>query len=151
NHNQFNTVWPSETPPATTLPRTGQEQIAKVHLGALAQAFLLDRLEYLDVLRDHAAAVTWVPAGTNFVSQYQDADRIFVQHNQEGVAAPQISLPVQGTVAADALVAARQLKDLVNAGSPQNDDYASPRMECPGRQISPDGGPGDVFRGKIHN
>ena len=31
---------------------------------------------------------------------------------------PQISLPVQGTVALDALVTARQLKDLVNAGAP---------------------------------
>jgi hypothetical protein len=119
NHNQFNSVWPSETPPATTMPRAEQEQIAKVSFGALAQALLLDRSDYLEVLRDHATAVTWVPAGANFVSQYQDPERVFLQHNQEGLAAPQISLPVQGAVAADAVVAARQLKDLVNAGSPQ--------------------------------
>ena len=31
---------------------------------------------------------------------------------------PQVSLPVQGTAAADAVVTARQLKDLVNAGAP---------------------------------
>jgi hypothetical protein len=43
---------------------------------------------------------------------------VFIQHNQEGLAAPQVSLPVQGTAATDALVAARQLKDLVNAGAP---------------------------------
>ncbi|MGO9060960.1 MAG: alpha/beta hydrolase family protein [Candidatus Binataceae bacterium] len=119
NHNQFNSVWASETPPATTMPRAEQEQIAEVHFGALAQALLLDRSEYFNVLRDHAVAVTWVPAGADFVSQYQDPKRVFVQHNQESLAAPEISLPVQGTVAADFVVAARQLKDLVNAGSPQ--------------------------------
>jgi hypothetical protein len=54
NHNQFNSTWPTETPPATTMPRADQEQVAKVALGALAQALLLDRVEYMDVLRDHA-------------------------------------------------------------------------------------------------
>jgi hypothetical protein len=43
---------------------------------------------------------------------------VFIQHNQEGLLAPQVSLPVQGTAAADALVTARQFKDLVNAGAP---------------------------------
>ena len=52
------------------MPRAGQEQIAKVHLGAFAQALLLDRPEYLDVMRDHAVAVTWVPAGADFVNSY---------------------------------------------------------------------------------
>jgi hypothetical protein len=119
NHNQFNSTWPSETPPATTIPRAQQEQIAKVHFGALARALLLDERGYLHVLRDHAVAVTWVPASSDFVSQYQDPERVYIQHNQEGVAPPVISLPVQGSVAADAVVAARQLKDLVNAGAPQ--------------------------------
>jgi len=100
--------------------QAAQEQVAKVHLGALAQALLLDRAEYLEVLRDHATAVAWVPAGADFVSQYQDPERVFLQHEQESLAAPQISLPVQGTVAADAVIAARQLKDLVNAGAPQS-------------------------------
>src|SRR5215831_12622121 len=119
NHNQFNSAWPSETPPATTMPRANQEQIAKVHLGALAQLLLLDRLEYVEVLRDYRIATPWVPSGTEFVSQYQHPERIFLQHNQESLATPQLSLPVQGTVAADAVTAARQLKDLVNAGAPQ--------------------------------
>src|SRR3984893_3656204 len=120
NHNQFNSAWGSETPPATTMPRADQEQVAKVHHGALAQAMLLDRAEYVEVLRDHATAVAWVPAGADFVSQYQDPERVFLQHQQESLAAPQVSLPVQGTVAADAVIAARQLKDLVNAGAPQS-------------------------------
>ena len=95
------------------MPRASQEEVAKVHLGALAQAVLLDRAKYLDVLRDHGAAVAWDAAGTEFVSQYQDPERVFVQHNQEGLAPPVVSLPVQGTVAADGVVAARQLTALV--------------------------------------
>src|SRR5262245_8253906 len=117
NHNQFNSIWASETPPGVAMPRPSQEQIAKVHLGALAQALLLDRAEYLDVWRHHGVAVSWDPAGTEFVSQYQDPARIFVQHNQEGIAPSTISLPVQGTVAADGVVAARQLTALVG-GAP---------------------------------
>ena len=117
NHNQFNSIWASETPVGVAMPRASQEEIAKVHLGALAQAVLLDRAEYLDVLRDHGAAVAWDPAGTEFVSQYQDPERVFVQHNQEGLAAPVVSLPVQGTVAADSVVAARQLTALVGGAA----------------------------------
>jgi hypothetical protein len=119
NHNQFNSIWASETPPGFAMSRASQEQIARVHLGALAQALLLDRSEYLDIVRDHATAVTFDPAGVNFVSQYQDPDRVFVEHNQESLAAPEISSPVQGSVALDGVVAARQFKDLVNAGGPQ--------------------------------
>ena len=118
NHNQFNSIWASETPPATTMPRADQELVAKVFLGAIAQAMLLDRSEYLDVLRDHRLAATWMPVNVDLVSQFQDPERVFIQHNQEGLLAPQVSLPVQGTAAADALVTARQLKDLVNAGAP---------------------------------
>jgi len=117
NHNQFNSAWPSETPPATTLPRADQEQVARVHLGALAQALLLDHDDYADVLRDHAVAVTWDPVGTDFVSQYLDPRRLYVQHEQENLAAPEISPPVQGTVAADAVTATRVQKDLVNSGA----------------------------------
>lgn len=120
NHNQFNSTWPSETPPATTMLRADQEQVARVHIGALAQALLLDRPEYLEVLRDHAVAAAWVASGALFVSQYQDPDRVFLQHEQESLAAPQVSLPVQGTVDTDGVIAARQLKDLVNAGAPQS-------------------------------
>jgi hypothetical protein len=43
---------------------------------------------------------------------------VFVQHHQESLLAPQVSLPVQGAASLDALLAARQLKDLVNAGAP---------------------------------
>lgn len=117
NHNQFNSVWAPETPPGVAMPRPNQEQIARVHLGALALAVLLDRREYFAVLRDHAVATAWDPAGTELVSQYQDPQRVFVQHNQEGLGPPVVSLPVQGTVAADGVAAARQLTALVG-GAP---------------------------------
>jgi hypothetical protein len=117
NHNQFNSVWAPETPPGVAMPRPDQEQIAMVHIGAVAQAVLLDRKDYFAVLHDHAAAGPWEPPGTELVSQYQDARRIFVQHNQEGLTPPVVSLPVQGTVAADGVAAARQLTALVG-GAP---------------------------------
>ncbi len=47
----------------------------------------------MDVLRDHATAVAWMPAGATFVSQYQDPERVYLQHEQEAVSPPQISLP----------------------------------------------------------
>ena len=118
NHNQFNRRWSSETPPATTMLRADQELVAKVFLGTIAQAMLLDRAEYLEVLRDHRLAATWMPVNADLVSQYQDPERTFIQHHQEGLLAPQVSLPVQGTASADALATARQFKDLVNAGAP---------------------------------
>ena len=97
NHNQFNSIWASETPPATTMLRADQELVAKVFLGAIAQAMLLDRSDYLEVLRDHRLAATWMPVNVDLVSQFQDPERVFIQHNQEGLLAPQVSLPVQGT------------------------------------------------------
>jgi hypothetical protein len=117
NHNQFNSIWASETPPGVAMPRPDQEQIAMVHIGAVAQAVLLDRKAYFAVLHDHGAADQWDPPGTDLVSQYQDPERVFVQHNQEGLAPPVVSLPVQGTASADGVVAARQLTALVG-GAP---------------------------------
>jgi hypothetical protein len=119
NHNQFNSVWATETPGTPTLSRPEQEQVARVHLGALAQAFLLGRGNYFRVLRDHAVAAPWVPARVDCVSQYQGAERLFLQHNQESTGFPEVSSPVQGSVFADSVTAARQLFDLVNAGAPQ--------------------------------
>ncbi len=135
NHNQFNSVWPSETPPATTMRRPDQELVAKVFIGSIAQAMLLDRDEYVGVLHDHRVAATWMPPNVDLVSQFQDPERIFVQHNQEGLAAPQVSLPVQGTAAADALTAARQLKDLVNAGAPVTTITLRLEWSAPGARL----------------
>jgi hypothetical protein len=144
NHNQFNSIWASETPPATTMPRPNQELVAKVFIGSIARAMLLDRAEYFDVLRDHRFAATWMPSNIDLVSQFQDPERIFIQHNQEGLAAPQVSLPVQGTVAADALMAARQLKDLINAGAPVTTITLRLEWSAPGARLLLNFEPGTV-------
>ena len=144
NHNQFNSIWASETPPATTMPRPNQELVAKVFIGSIARAMLLDRAEYFDVLRDHRFAATWMPSNIDLVSQFQDPERIFIQHNQEGLAAPQVSLPVQGTVAADALTTARQLKDLVNAGAPVTTITLRLEWSTPGARLLLNVEPGTV-------
>jgi hypothetical protein len=73
------------------------------------------------VLRDHTVAAAWVPAGTQYVSQYQDPERVFLMHNQEGLGLPQISVPVQGSVTAGGgLLTDRQFFDLVDSGAPQS-------------------------------
>jgi hypothetical protein len=48
NHNQFNSVWASETAAGVAMPRPDQELVAKVFLGTIAQALLLNR-KYLPV------------------------------------------------------------------------------------------------------
>jgi hypothetical protein len=132
NHNQFNSVWASETP---AMPRADQERVTRVHIGALAQVLLLRRDRYLDVLRDHAEAAAWLPAGVLLVSQFQDPRRVFLVHNQEGVGAPQISPPVQGTVTASGVVADRQMFDLVGAFAPQSTITLRMEWNGPGARL----------------
>src|SRR5262249_51627629 len=64
NHNQFNSIWASETAPGVAMPRASQEEIAKVHLGALAQLVLLDRRGELDLPPGTRAAGAPGPART---------------------------------------------------------------------------------------
>ena len=72
NHNFFNSVWEQES--ENTLSREHQEQIARVYISAIAQAVLLDKHEYLDLLKDHALGLQagWLPLDVIFVSQFQD-------------------------------------------------------------------------------
>lgn len=137
NHNQFNSAWSSETAPGVAMPRADQERVAKVHLGALAQALVLRRRRYLAVLRDHVVAAEWVPAGTDYVSQYQDPRRVFLLHNQETVGVPQISDPIQGTATAEGgLLADRQFFDLVNSRAPQSTITLRLEWNAPGARLT---------------
>jgi hypothetical protein len=144
NHNQFNSVWSSETPAATTMPRAAQEQVARVELGALAQALLLERRRFRRVLRDHAVATPWMPVGSDFVSQYQDPDRVFLMHNQEGLGPPELSAPVQGVVTSSGVLSDRQLKDLVNAFAPQSTITLRLEWNAPGAELILDIVPGSL-------
>jgi dienelactone hydrolase len=96
NHNFFNSVWQQES--QDTITRQQQEQIAKVYIGAIAQALLLRRREYLDLLKDHNVGKTWLPAGVKLVSQYQDEQRRFIQHFEEPGSNIVVSSPLVGTV-----------------------------------------------------
>lgn len=118
NHNQFNSAWPSETSPLTTMPRADQQQIAQVYLGAAAQDLLLGQRRYRQLLRDHAQAAPFFPVGVDLVSQYQDPRRLFLMHNQESLAPPQVSAPIHGVVTAVGVTAARELRDLVDSFAP---------------------------------
>lgn len=98
NHNFFNSVWQQES--QDTINRKEQEQIAKVYISAIAQALLLGKAEYLELLRNHAlgSQAGWLPPQVKLVSQYQDAHRLFIQHFEEVAPAIVIAKPVIGSV-----------------------------------------------------
>jgi hypothetical protein len=96
NHNYFNTVWQQES--QNTITRQEQEQIAKVYISAIAQAVLLGRSGYLELLRNHRVGNAWLPASVKLVSQYQDEKRLFIQHFEEPGSNIVVSNPVVGTV-----------------------------------------------------
>ena len=73
---------------------------------------------YRRVQRDHAIAAPFFPVGVNVVSQYQDPRRLYLMHNQESLAAPEVSAPVQGVVTATGVTAVRELRDLVDSFAP---------------------------------
>lgn len=99
NHNYFNSVWQQES--ADTIEREQQEQIAKVYISALALAVLQDKQDYLELLRNHlfGGQTGWLPKDVKLVSQFQDKERLFLQHFEEPVTDKiSVSLPVRGTV-----------------------------------------------------
>lgn len=100
NHNFFNSVWAQES--SGTITRDEQERIAKVYISALAHAVLLGNAGYLELLKDHGTGVSagWLPNGVTLVSQYQEADRLYLQHFEEPANTFVVSEPVRGTVQA---------------------------------------------------
>jgi len=97
NHNHFNSVWGQDDSP--TITRTQQEGVAKVYFGALAQGKLLARSQYLNLIKNHAVAVSnhWI-AGITLVSQYQDWERLFICHYEEDNNLATVSPPVNGSI-----------------------------------------------------
>ena len=101
NHDQFNSVWASETPVGVAMPRASQEEIAKVQPGASAQAVLFD-----------PAAAGRVAGSRRRGGVEHERHRVrlaapgipggLVGRDQEGLTAPIVSLPIQGTVATTA-------------------------------------------------
>ena len=109
NHNFFNSEWGQES--AGTITRGAQEQIANIYIGAVAQAQLLDRKEYLEVLMDYDKVFDsgWLSRPITLVSQYQSADRLFIQHLEERGPGLQVSPPVTGSVSFVGVTAQKQV------------------------------------------
>ncbi len=101
NHNYFNSTWNQDRNSLLpTLSRAAQEQVARVFIGAVAQAELLGTPGSLDILRDHQTATGWLPPGLVLVTQHQPADRVYLQHFEEPGPLLRVSLPATGAVAA---------------------------------------------------
>ena len=98
NHNFFNSVWQQES--QNTITREQQEQIAKVYISAIAQALLFDKSQYLKLLKNYVFGeqAGWLPPRIKLVSQYQDANRLFIQHFEEASDAIVVSKPALGKV-----------------------------------------------------
>ena len=102
NHNYFNSVWSGEGSPTVT--RAEQETVARVYLGAIAKANLLNQPTYLKLLRDHRLAWTntWISNNIKLTSQYQDPRRTFIDHYEQNTP-NHPSLPVVGTISSAGL------------------------------------------------
>ena len=98
NHNFFNSIWQQES--EKTISRVQQEQIAKVYISALSLAVVKDQPAYLELLKNHNFKVNsgWLPDEINYVSQFQDPNRLFIQHFEESGDSITISEPVRGSV-----------------------------------------------------
>ncbi|MFM7448301.1 MAG: hypothetical protein ACKO24_06870 [Leptolyngbyaceae cyanobacterium] len=98
NHNFFNAVWPQEGSPS--LSRAEQETITKVFISAIAQGVLLQRTDYLNLLKDAdwGQQQGWLPETVTLVSQYQGSDRLFIAHYEEDTVPTTLSPPVQGRI-----------------------------------------------------
>ena len=135
NHNQFNSVWASETPPATTMPRADQELVAKVFLehDSRTRCCSIDQ-RYLEVLRDHAAG-RHLDAGQRRSGVAVPGSGARLPAAQPGrAAAAAVSLPVQGTAAGVALVAIAQRSRI--SSTPARRSRRS-RCACSGARRSP--------------
>ena len=150
NHNQFNSIWASETPVGVAMPRASQEEIAKVHLGALAQAVLLDRAEYLDVLRDHGAAAAWDPNGTEFVSA-QPGSRAGLRPTQSGGPHRPDRLAADTRYRCDGQRRRRASTDGTGRRRRYHNDHTSTRMERSRLSPALEGGSLDAPRGTVQD
>lgn len=112
NHNFFNSVWDQES--SGTISRSEQEQIAKVYLSALARAVLKNEVGYLELFRNHQLGVSegWLTPTNKLVSQFQDPQRLYLQHSEDPGTAITVSPPSAGTVDAKNITARKLLFNL---------------------------------------
>ncbi len=108
NHNFFSSEWAQES--AGTITRDRQERIAKIFVGALAQASLLGQTDYLEILQNPDVVFRngWISQPVTLVSQFQGADRLFMQHAEEPTATLELSAPVTGSVQSTGVAVQKQ-------------------------------------------
>jgi hypothetical protein len=94
NHNWFNSTWDNEGNPSVT--REEQEDVAKVYINSMAKLMLLDQTDYLRFFQDHDLGKSWLPTSADYISQYQDTKRRFVDHYEEDMNATTLSPPNTG-------------------------------------------------------
>lgn len=98
NHNYFNTSWDADGDPSQAMGRADQEILAKVYVGALAQAQLLGRTAYLEMLKDPFSALNiFRPPSSTYVTQFQDRTRTFFNHYEEDANPSTLSPPFTGS------------------------------------------------------
>lgn len=95
NHTYFNQVWGDDGSPTVT--RAEQEQIGKIYIMSFAMGVLKGYSQYLEILKSHNNAVAWLPVSTPYISQFQDKERLFLNHYEEDAVLSTISPPTTGS------------------------------------------------------
>ncbi|MBD2156726.1 S8 family serine peptidase [Leptolyngbya sp. FACHB-16] len=123
NHNYFNSEWGQES--AGTVTRADQEKLAKIFIGAIAQAQLLGRKEYIEVLMYPNLALknNWLTKPIPLVTQYQGPKRLLIQHLEEKGTDIKLAAPFEGTVSSTGVVVQkRNFSALGGSRSPRGID-----------------------------
>lgn len=102
NHGQFNTVWGRHDAgrPISALLNTrplldgdDQRRLGTVFMTAFLEATLRDRLEYVELFRDHRRAAAWLPEEDILVTRFADSSRRVVADYSEDVDVTTATLP----------------------------------------------------------
>lgn len=107
NHNYFNSLWTLDMRANATISPEEQREFAKVYIASIAYTYVLNNINYKDIIKDHTFATEFLMQGARIISQYQGGNRIFIQHNQEGTMGPQISEPFKGSISSENILLSR--------------------------------------------
>lgn len=107
NHNYFNSVWEPE--PSNTgdiISPNDQRKIAATYISAFAQAMLLEKKEYLQLLQNYQIGIKneWFPKEITYISQYQSPKRLVIQDFEEFGIQPTISYSNKGSITAEKII-----------------------------------------------
>ncbi|GBF78615.1 hypothetical protein [Aphanothece sacrum] len=107
NHNYFNSVWePEPNNIGGIISPDDQRKIAATYISAFAQATLLEKKEYLQLLQNYQYGIIneWLPKEITYVSQYQSHKRLVIQDFEESGIQPTISCSNKGSIIAEKII-----------------------------------------------